>query len=210
MLQVVTLSVGPLQANCHLLIDAEAKRALVVDPGDEGERIADELARRGLEPEAVWLTHAHIDHVGGVEAFVRRHPGIAVHLHPAEADWLREGRLNLADAVAIPYEPYDGPQEAWEEGDEREALGRRWRVMHVPGHSPGLCALICDEEKLAATGDLIFEGGMGRVDLPGGDPAAMEESLRRFIREDDGLRCLTGHGPDVVLGEQKRRNPFLQ
>jgi len=209
MLHVQSFAVGPLQANCHLVSDADTGRAFVVDPGGDVDILLEAIQRSSLVLEAIWLTHAHIDHIGGLAELADKYPEIEVRIHAAEQAWLREPRYNLAASIGLPFRPYAGDVDVWADEDVARALDRDWRVVHVPGHSPGQCAIICDDEKLAATGDLLFDGSIGRVDLPGSDPAAMERSLRRFLEEADDLRCLVGHGDALLLGEQKRVNPFL-
>ena len=206
-LTVHTLTVGPLQANCHLIVNEETSQAIVVDPGDEAHRILGIAEEYGATITAIWLTHAHIDHIGGLAA-LKKQTGAPITVHEAEKEWLMDGRLNLADAIMLPYEPV-AADDFWQPGNPVEALGVWWRIEHFPGHSPGSVAIISDAEKIAMTGDLIFRGSMGRVDLPGGDEIAMADSLRRFLEEDVALRCYVGHGPDTTVGVEREQNILI-
>lgn len=203
-LHVHTLTVGPLQSNCHVVADAQTGQAIIFDPGDEAPSILAFLAERKLNPAAIWLTHAHIDHIGALAA-VYRATEAPISIHPAEKDWLSNPDLNLATWIGIPFE-IQPAHEFWNDGDEREALGHRWRVMHVPGHSPGQCAIICESENIAISGDLIFEGSMGRIDLPGGDAVAMASSLVRFLELPGATRLYVGHGGDTTIAHEKAEN----
>lgn len=208
MLEVVTLPVGALQANCHIAANAQTGEAIVVDPGGDADVILAALAQRKWRATAIWLTHAHIDHIGAL-AEVRDATGAPVWLHEAEKEWLRDGQLNLATWIGLPFTPCDADH-LWKEGTEIEALGRAWRILHVPGHSPGQCAIVCDTDSVAFTGDLVFQGSIGRTDLPGGDEAAMASSLARLLTLPDAMRLHVGHGPATTVGRERASNPFLQ
>lgn len=207
MLEVRTLTVGPIAANCHLVFDRARGEALVVDPGDEPGTILDALKAEGLRAVGIWLTHAHIDHVGAAAA-VKRATGAPLWAHRIEEAWLADPVLNLAAWAGVDFEPVaaDG---LWDGGETTEALGVRWRVLHSPGHSPGHVALIADEPRIALTGDLVFDGSMGRVDLPGGDPAAMAASLRRLFELEGDYRLYVGHGPMTTLARERRTNHMI-
>lgn len=207
-LHVQTLTVGPLQSNCHIAYNAETREAIVVDPGDDAEVILDFLAGENLRTSAIWLTHAHIDHIGACAA-VKRATGAPVTIHPLERAWLSDGDLCLASWIGIQLDPVEADYE-WHPGEEFEALGVQWRTMHVPGHSPGLVAIYSLEENIAFSGDLIFQGSMGRVDLPNGNPVAMTDSLERFLELPSELRLYVGHGPDTMLGAERQTNQVVK
>jgi glyoxylase-like metal-dependent hydrolase (beta-lactamase superfamily II) len=204
LLTVETLGVGPLQANCHLVANHQTGEAAVVDPGDEADRILAALERRGWKAVVIWQTHAHIDHVGAAAA-VKRATGAPLWVHEREKDWLHDPVRNLAAWAGIPFEPVEADG-LWKGGETIEALGVSWRVRHLPGHSPGHVALICDAEKVALSGDLLFQGSMGRVDLPEGDPFAMVGSLGELMAEAENLRLHVGHGPSTTIGREKASN----
>jgi len=207
-LSIQTLTVGPLQSNCHLAIDTDSGEAVVIDPGADPQRILEALEGAGARCVAIWNTHAHIDHIGA-NADLRAETGADIWVHEDERAWLADPELNLAVWVGIPFDSHE-PQHLWKDGDEVEALGRTWRIEHVPGHSPGHVAIICDAEKVAFTGDLLFLGSMGRIDLPGGDRAAMRASLRRALEWPDDLKLHVGHGSNGTLARIREGNVIVR
>jgi glyoxylase-like metal-dependent hydrolase (beta-lactamase superfamily II) len=200
------LTVGAFQENCYLVADREAGRGVLVDPGAEGARLLRLVADAGVTLEAIWLTHAHLDHVGGI-AEIRRAVDVPIHLHPADATVYAFAE-RAAAAYGLPFEQPPAWDRELADGEEL-AVGRfRFRVMHVPGHSPGQCAFV--GESVALVGDHIFAGSIGRTDLPLSDPAAMQRSLERAARElAPALTLLPGHGPATTMDHELRTNPFL-
>jgi glyoxylase-like metal-dependent hydrolase (beta-lactamase superfamily II) len=205
-----TIAVGAFGCNCSILGDQESGQALVIDPGDEVERIADLLAEDGLSVTHVLHTHAHIDHIGGSAAF-KRLCGGEHRLHAGD-QWLLDhldvqGRmlgLSTTEAVAL-----DGHLE---EGDRFELGGAKLEVLHTPGHSPGSCTFVIetDGRQLVFAGDTLFAGGIGRTDLWGGDSGQIMESLRgKLLTFDDDAEVITGHGPGTTIGAERRGNPYL-
>ncbi|MCB2156538.1 MBL fold metallo-hydrolase [bacterium] len=204
MLKIESFPVGMLQANCHIAYDDESKEGVIVDPGGDPGLIEKAIADAGITVAAIWNTHGHIDHIGA-NAAMKRLTGAPISIHPLEEDWLTDGDKNLASWIPLPFEPQ--PADAlWNEGDEFEALGRSWRIIHVPGHSPGSVAIICDAEKLLFGGDVLMRGAIGRCDLPGGDPAVLAESLKRLMELPDDYRVYSGHSPVTTIGEERHGN----
>ena len=199
-------TVGPFQENSYLVVDPASSRAVLVDPGGEGERLVRLVEESGAELEAIWLTHAHLDHVGGVAA-VKRRWDVPVHLHPLD--------LPLYDRVAaqaahygIPYEaPAARPERELAEGDVVRVGNLAFDVLHVPGHAPGHVAFVGHGIMLG--GDLLFAGSIGRTDLPLSDGVAMQRSLDRVSELPEATVVYPGHGPATTIGEEKRSNPFL-
>lgn len=199
---IKTVPAGPLEANCYIVIDEASKKALVVDPADEPDRI--EELTKGLEVLYIVLSHAHFDHVGAV-AELRNATGAKVALH--------EGDLEVYGAVkdqalfwGYDMDPLPDPDLTLKEGDELRVGALSFRVMHTPGHSPGGICLY--GEGVVFTGDTLFAGSVGRTDFPGGDMGLLKASYRRLMALPEDTRVLPGHGPASTIGRERSENPF--
>lgn len=208
--QVETLAVGPFQANCVLLGCPATGEAIVVDPGDEGGRVVQRLQRLGWSAKRILLTHAHIDHVGGVQA-VRLSSGAPVALHPDDRPLFdRVGPQGMAFGLST--EQPDPPDEELADGGEITfGAGHRLVVLHTPGHSPGGVCLHLPDANVLVAGDTLFAGSIGRTDLWGGDHATLIRSIReRLLELPPATRVICGHGPETTIGDEAQRNPFVR
>jgi hydroxyacylglutathione hydrolase len=203
---VDSVTVGPFEENCYLVIDEGPGAAVLVDPGDEGDRIVALAARRGVTPSEVWLTHAHLDHIGAVEAVRRAWPGIPVLMHPLDQPVYDFG-FRSAAYYGLPWEQPGPPDREIAEGQTLQVGGLRFDVMHVPGHAPGHCVFVGGGVMLG--GDTIFAGSIGRTDLPLCDPAAFVDSLERLMQLPDATKIYPGHGPATTIARERASNPFL-
>jgi len=198
--------VGAFQENCYLLHDADAGTAVLIDPGDDPVRLGAELERRRARLSAIWLTHAHLDHIGAVEGLRRAWPGVPVHLHPADAE-VYANAWRAAAMYNLPFEQPAPADHALAEGQTLTFAGESYEVWHLPGHSPGHVALVGTTRLFG--GDLLFQGSVGRTDLPRSEPEAMERSLERLMTLPDTRIVHPGHGPSTTIGAERRSNPFL-
>jgi hydroxyacylglutathione hydrolase len=199
--------VGPLQCNCYIVGDPETREAIVIDPGDEAEVLADVLVEKQLRVTAIVATHAHFDHIVAAE-HLRQVTGAPFYLHEADApllDWMQtSGRIFLGVDLPPPPDVDERPTE----GDVLEAGKVRLEVLHTPGHSPGSISLVADEGVFC--GDTLFAGSIGRTDLPGGDSQQLLDAIaRKLFAFDEDMAVHPGHGPSTTLGEERRYNPFV-
>ncbi len=202
---VTATNVGPFQENAYLVVDETTNKAVFVDPGDEGDRLLEVLRRSGATLEAIWLTHAHVDHIGAIAALRRVHD-VPILLHPLDEPVYAAGE-SVARMYGIPFERPPHPDAPLAEGQALRVGTAAFEVMHVPGHAPGHVLFVGDD--LVLGGDLIFAGSIGRTDLPLSDPAAMQESLNRAATLPERLVIHPGHGGSTTVGRELKSNPFL-
>ncbi len=204
-MKVIGCTVGPLQENAWLVIDEEAGEAVLVDPGDEAERLADLVAAHDARLTGIWLTHAHVDHVGAVGPLVERF-GAPVALHPLDLPlYERAPSIGVMYGMRIP--PLPAPEVQLAEGDVVHVGSLAFEVVHLPGHAPGHVAFV--GQGVALVGDVVFAGSIGRTDLPLSDPRAMRQSLARVAGWAPETVLHPGHGPSTTVGRELASNPFL-
>jgi hydroxyacylglutathione hydrolase len=202
---VTRLILGPFQENCYIVTDPVTGATAVVDPGSDGDRIIAEIERTGHELRAIWVTHAHVDHIGAIAA-VKRRWNVPVHLHPLDAPLYRVGGRQ-AQLYGIPYEEPPPPDAEFADG-ETLALGKlSLSVMHAPGHSPG--HVVIHGGGQALVGDCLFAGSVGRTDLPFSNATQLEVSLARIASLPPETVIHPGHGDSSTIGEERISNPFL-
>ena len=208
-IRAAIIPVTPFQQNCTLLWCETTKKAAVVDPGGDVDQIREAIAQTGVSVEKIILTHGHIDHAGGA-AELREALGVPVE-GPHEADRF------LLDRLAEQGQAYGFPARAvtpdrWlNEGDTVTVGDLTLDVLHCPGHSPGSVVLVSPKERFALVGDVLFQGSVGRVDLPGGDGKALIASIKdKLLPLGDDIAFICGHGPMSTIGQERQTNPFLQ
>ena len=205
-IEIHQLSVGPLQVNCFLVACRKTRDAMVVDPGDDGNRILQLADKEGLKISKVVNTHCHFDHIGANRRLIEA-TGAELMLHAADLPLLPQAR-NHAEAFGLTVEPSPEPDRLLDQGDTFEVGELTFKVFHVPGHSPGGICLLSEGHLFV--GDVLFAGSIGRTDLPGGDFDALVEGVReQLFNLPNETIVHPGHGPDTTIGQERRMNPFV-
>ena len=204
-MKISRLTVGAFQENCYLVADPGTSAAVLIDPGEEGHRIVGAIKAAQVRLEAIWVTHAHLDHVGGI-AEVKRHFDVPVYLHPEDLTLYRAADRQAA-AYGLPFDTPPLPEREFGEGDLLALGGLQFSVLHAPGHAPG--HVVIHGHGVAFCGDCIFAGSIGRTDLPMSDARALARSLERIVELPPETVLYPGHGPETTIHRELADNPFL-
>ena len=207
-MRILTLTLGPLVTNCYLVWEEGRTPALLVDCAGDATDIMNVVDDRELELRSILVTHGHADHIEAL-AELQRETGAEVAVHELDAPMLSDAHLSGAAMLGYP-QPRVQPSRLVAEGDmvELAGAGLKFTVLHTPGHSPGSICLLGGG--VLFSGDTLFAGGIGRVDLTGSDPQAMTGSLARLTELDPDLVVYPGHGPSTTIGEERENTPWLE
>ena len=207
-MKVEVIPNGRFLENCYLIGDPGRGVCAVVDPGEDAAHIIARLDALALKPVAIWLTHAHVDHVAGVGPLVA-HTRAPVFLHPADRP-LYDRVVAQAAGFGLRVDAPPPPDRSFVRGEVLALGDLRIEVRHAPGHSPGSVCLLAEGEDVVFAGDVLFRESIGRTDLPGGDLDTLLGSIaRELLSLPDATVVYSGHGPETTIGHERRHNPFL-
>ncbi len=210
-LQAGIIPVTPFQQNCTILFDDETKEGVVIDPGGDVPTILEVVKENGITLKEIWLTHGHIDHAGGADE-LREALGIEV-IGPHKADLpLLQNLETQAEKFGVKMTVRNLTPDRWlNEGDRVSVGDHVFEVFHCPGHAPGHVIYYNRDQGFAHLGDVLFNGSIGRTDLPGGDHETLLASIRdKVLPLGDEVGFICGHGPGSRIGDERRGNPFLR
>jgi len=203
------LPLGPLQTNCYILSRKDGS-CLIIDPGEEPNKIIQYISSKKLNPKAILLTHAHFDHIGAVDP-IREKYSIPVYIHKKEESWLSDPALNGSQFFLHGEKIKARQADHVITAEKRmEIEGFSFEVFETPGHSPGSISFFFKEDGIAVSGDALFQSSIGRTDLPGGSHEVLLKSIHEklLVLPEDTL-VLPGHGPATTIGQEMDSNPFL-
>jgi glyoxylase-like metal-dependent hydrolase (beta-lactamase superfamily II) len=210
-MKIETVVIGNFQAQSHIALDEATGECAIIDTGEDGRGIEAVVKRLGATPKLVLLTHGHLDHAGGLARVRRAFPGVPIVMNERDLGWVENlERQGLMFGVRLEAAPR--PDRFVKDGEEI-AIGRdvRLRAIFTPGHTEGGTTFFAEKERVAFVGDTLFQGSVGRTDLPGGSFRTLVASIReRLFPLGDDVTCYSGHGPATTIGEERRSNPFLK
>jgi len=207
-MKIEALVVGSFSCNCFVLEDEDSQEAIIIDPGDEPEKIISYVQKRGVKVKALIHTHAHLDHMMATK-LVKQETGAETFLHPGD-NYLWENLKMQGDLFGIPVDQPGAVDRSLEDEMEISWAGPKLKTLFTPGHTPGSCCFVLeDSDPLVFSGDTLFKDSIGRTDLWGGDSRQILKSIKnRLYVLDDDISVLCGHGPETLIGHEKLNNPF--
>ena len=213
------ITVTAFQQHTRILGCEQTKRAICIDPGDDSRAIVEAIDKHGLELQAIAVTHAHLDHIGGVAALKKVKPAADIMLHradefiydalPEQATWIGIPRSQWA-ALGLDFETPPRVDGYWKDGQIYRVGELEFQIIHCPGHTPGHVVLFEPNERKVFVGDVLFAGSVGRTDLPGGSTEQLLDSImNKLLPLGDDVLVYSGHGPVTTIGQERKTNPFL-
>ncbi len=212
-LRIKGFPLGAWQTNCWLVwIDDDPVRpGWIIDAGDHPAPLLEAVRAHGITVQSILFTHAHLDHIMGVEEVVAAVGECPRYAHPLEHAWFGDPQLNLSAFAGVDPVSVRAPTHSLVEGDLLKLGATEWRVAHTPGHSPGSVSFICDGAKVVIAGDTLFAGSIGRSDFASGDgPLLLDSIEQKLLTLADDFVVHPGHGPSTTIGRERVDNPWLK
>lgn len=199
---------GPLGTNCYLAVNEATKEAVIIDPAGLPERITECVEQEGIQIQAVFLTHAHFDHIMGIDAVIAKYGRMPVYVHQEDLQMLADAHLNMSESYGWSYSFLEG--EAVVDGQMLSKAGFEFKVIHTPGHTPGGVCYYVEAEKVLFSGDTLFQQSVGRTDFPGGSTSELIRSIKEklFILPEN-THVYPGHMGTTTIAQEKENNPFV-
>jgi len=209
-LNIISYALGPVLTNSYLIADSESGESAIIDPAAEGSLMVNQAMENKWTIKAIWLTHAHFDHIGGVSEIVKLiRPTPMIALHPDDLPlWHAQGG---APFFGLHLDPAPEPKVKLTDRQILSVGKYKFEVRHTPGHTPGHVVFYNADEGVLFGGDVIFQSSIGRTDLPGGNYSQLMNSIHsRILTLPDNTRIFPGHGPETSVGVERLQNPFLR
>ncbi|VGO23317.1 MBL fold metallo-hydrolase [Pontiella sulfatireligans] len=201
------ITTGAFQEICYI-VWGKAKRALVLDPGQDAPLIFQALEKHGLEVEAYICTHGHADHINALAEVHAKHPA-PVAMHSGDWSWAFGDMNQIEPHYPVPRRPDVEDALRLESAKDWTFSDLKFQCLETPGHTPGSCCILFPEGRIMIAGDTLFKGSCGRTDLPGGSPRQLKDSLNKLKQLPDEVRVFPGHGPDTTVGIERATNFFM-
>lgn len=205
-IEITLLTVGPVQTNCYIVNKKGSSACIVIDPGEEADKIARYIRKKGLINEGILLTHGHFDHITGVSELISLVGG-KLYAYEGEKELMMDPRMN--GCVMMGYEVAIEPEYLLRDGQTLEIAGMQFQVLHTPGHTSGSCCYYMEEEKVLFSGDTIFMESVGRTDFPTGNGRQLIDSIQtKVLVLPPDVQIYPGHGPETSVAYEKQNNPY--
>jgi len=209
-LELRSFCLGQWMTNCYVLFKRGSTSCWIIDASFEPQAMIDAIRRMGLTPVKIILTHAHLDHIAGLQQVHDQWPDAPIYIHARERDFLTDTTLNLSAMAGIPVVAPEAT-DTLSHGQVIDLDGLNFEVRHTPGHSPGGLSLIHHESQTAIVGDTLFAGSIGRYDFPTSNAGDLFRSItEQLMSLPDGYSVHPGHGPSTTIGDERRQNPYLR
>lgn len=208
---ITSFTLGPVETNCFLVTAPDGpdpQGCWILDCGMEPAPMLDAITAKGLQPRGILLTHAHYDHIGGIAEARDRFGTMPILIHEIEREWNQDPMYNLSGSSPWPCVA-PASTATFVDDEMIDLCATPWKVLHLPGHSPGSCGFLHAPSATLIAGDTLFRGSIGRVDFPTSNPQAMRDSLTRLMALPDTTRVIPGHGPETTIGLERSGNPFI-